>query len=121
MITLQDWQLNKKAWLDKDLGLKTTDDGWKERSQKSGIPIWQRPFSDDKNDLFRWRLPRVAAPHTEVFDVFTNKMIDYHHYWTAEYTGGYVHSNALSHLSQTKFHKNETIITQNFTAYFANY
>jgi START domain len=90
MITLKDWQLNKEAWLDKDLALMTTNDGWKERSQKNGISIWQRPFADDKNDLFRWRLPNVAATHTEVFDVFTNKMLDYHHYWTAEYTGGYV-------------------------------
>jgi START domain len=90
MITIKNWQLNKEAWMDKNLSLMTTNDGWEKRSQKNGIPIWQRPFADDKNDLFRWRLPNVAAPHTEVFDVFTNKMIDYHHYWTAEYTGGYV-------------------------------
>jgi hypothetical protein len=90
MIILQDWQLNKEAWLDTDLALMTTNKGWKERSQKNGISIWQRPFADDKNDLFRWRLPNVAASHTEVFDVFTNKMLDYHQYWTAEYTGGYV-------------------------------
>jgi hypothetical protein len=90
MITIQDWKLNKEVWLDKDLALMTTNDGWKERSRKNGIPIWQRPFADDKNDLFRWRLPNVAAMHSEVFDVFTNKMIDYHQYWTAEYTGGYV-------------------------------
>ena len=90
MITIKDWQLNKEKWLDKDLALMTSDEGWKERNQKNGISIWQRSFPDDKNDLFRWRLPKVAAPHTEVFDVFTHKMIDYHHYWTAEYTGGYV-------------------------------
>ena len=91
MITIQDWQSNKEAWLDTDLALMTSNEGWKERSQKKGISsIWQRPFSDDKNDLFRWRLPRVAAPHHQVFDVFTNKMLDYHQYWTAEYTGGYV-------------------------------
>lgn len=90
MINLKDWQLNKGKWLDTDLALMTSNEGWKERSHKKGISIWQRPFVDDKNDLFRWRLPCVAAPHSEVFDVFTNKMIDYHHYWTAEYTGGYV-------------------------------
>lgn len=90
MINIKDWQLNKEQWLDTDLALMTSNEGWKERSQKNGISIWQRPFDDDKNDLFRWKLPRVTAPHTEVFDVFTNKMIDYHHYWTAEYTGGYV-------------------------------
>ena len=90
MITLQDWYQNKEKWLDKDLALMTSNDGWKERTKKNGISIWQRPFADDKNDLFRWRLPSVAAPYTEVFDVFTNKMVDYHHYWTAEYTGGYV-------------------------------
>lgn len=90
MITLHDWQLNKEKWLDKDLALMTTEEGWIERTQKGGISIWQRPFDDDKNDLFRWRLPNVAARHTEVFDVFTNQMIDFHHYWTAEYTGGYV-------------------------------
>jgi START domain len=90
MITIQDWKQNRETWLDKDLALMTTNEGWKERIQKNGISIWQRPFSDDKNDLFRWRLPSVAALHTEVFDVFTNKMIDYHHYWTAEYTGGFV-------------------------------
>ncbi|NBB18469.1 hypothetical protein GVN20_03790 [Runella sp. CRIBMP] len=90
MINLKDWQLNKGKWLDTDLALMTSNEGWKERSHKKGISIWQRPFVDDKNDLFRWRLPCVAAPHDEVFDVFTNKMIDYHHYWTAEYTGGYV-------------------------------
>lgn len=90
MITLQDWQINKEAWLNKDLALMTTNDGWKERNQKNGISICQHSFSDDKNDLFRWRLPNVAASHNEVFDVFTNKMIDYHHYWTAEYSGGYL-------------------------------
>ncbi|MEZ4903012.1 MAG: START domain-containing protein [Spirosomataceae bacterium] len=90
MITLEDWQINKERWLDTDLALMTSDDGWRSRTQKKGIRIWQRPFADNKNDLFRWRLPRVAAAHTEVFDVFTNKMVDYHHYWTAEYTGGYV-------------------------------
>jgi hypothetical protein len=90
MITLQDWKLYKEASLDKDLALMISNDSWKERSIKNGISIYQRSFSDDKNDLFRWRLPNVAANHNEVFDVFTNKMIDYHHYWTAEYTGGYV-------------------------------
>lgn len=89
MITINDWQLNNEKWLDADLMLMTSDEGWRERSQKKGICIWQRPFADDKNDLFRWRLPRVAAPHGEVFDVFTHKMIDYHQYWTAEYTGGF--------------------------------
>jgi hypothetical protein len=89
MITLQDWQQNKEQWLDKDLALMTTNDGWKKRSQKNDITIWQQSFPDDKNDLFRWRLPNVAANHEEVFDVFTNKMVDYHHFWTAEYTGGY--------------------------------
>jgi hypothetical protein len=90
MITLQDWQQNKEAWLNKDLALMTTNDGWKERNQKIGISICQQSFPDDKNDLFRWRLPNVGASHNEVFDVFTNKMIDYHHYWTAEYSGGYL-------------------------------
>lgn len=90
MITVQDWKQKKDKWLDTDLALMTSNDGWKERSHKNDVPIWQRPFDDDKNDLFRWRLPHVAANYSEVFDVFTNKMIDYHHYWTAEYTGGYV-------------------------------
>jgi hypothetical protein len=90
MIKFKDWQLNQEKWLDTDLALMTSDEGWKKHTQKKGINIWQRSFPDDKNDLFRWRLPRVAAPHEEVFDIFTHKMIDYHHYWTAEYTGGYV-------------------------------
>ncbi len=90
MITIKDWQLNKEKWLDKDLDLMTSDKGWKKRSQKNGISIWQQPFSDDKNDLFRWRLPNVAATHSTVFDVFVNKMVDYHHYWTVEYTGGFL-------------------------------
>lgn len=90
MITLDHWQLHNEKWLDSDLALMTSDDGWRTRSQKKGVQIWQRSFADDKNDLFRWRLPRVAAPHTEVFDVFVHKMVDYHHYWTAEYTGGYL-------------------------------
>ena len=90
MITLNDWQLNKENWLDTDLALMTSDEGWRERSRKNNVPIWQRSFANDKNDLFRWRLPRVAAPHDEVFDVFTNKMLDYHQYWTAEYTGGFL-------------------------------
>jgi hypothetical protein len=90
MIKLTAWQANKEKWLDTDLDLMTSDQGWKERTKKRGVSIWQKSFSDDKNDLFRWRLPNVAAPHIEVFDVFTNKMLDYHQYWTAEYTGGYV-------------------------------
>ena len=68
----------------------TTDAGWKERTKKNGISIWQQSFADDKNDLFRWRLPSVAAAHHVVFDVFVNKMIDYHQYWTKEFTGGYL-------------------------------
>jgi hypothetical protein len=90
MITIKDWQSNKENWLDSDLALMTSNEGWKERSEKNGINIWQRSFSDDKNDLFRWRLPSVAASHEEIFDVFTNKMVDYHQYWTAEYTGGFM-------------------------------
>lgn len=89
MITINHWQVNKEKWLDTDLALMTSDDGWRARSTKKGIPIWQRSFADDENDLFRWRLPRVAALHSEVFDVFTKKMLDYHQYWTAEYTGGF--------------------------------
>jgi hypothetical protein len=90
MITIKDWQLNKEKWLDKDLTLMTSDEGWKRRSQKNGISIWQQPFEDDKNDLFRWRIPNLAANHREVFEVFTNQMVNYHHYWTAEYTGGFM-------------------------------
>ena len=89
MIRIQDWQLNKEKWLDADLVLMTTNEGWKERSQKNGISIWQQPFPDDKNDLFRWRVPHIAATHHEVFDVIVNKMVEYHQYWTAEYTGGF--------------------------------
>jgi hypothetical protein len=90
MIKFKDWQSNNEAWLNKDLALMTSDEGWKKRSQKKNITIWQQSFTDDKNDLFRWRLPKVAANHNEVFDVFTNKMIDYHHYWTAEFSGGFL-------------------------------
>ncbi len=90
MITIQNWQANKEKWLDTDLALMTSNEGWNERSKKKDINIWQRPFPDDKNDLFRWRLPNVKADFNEVFDVFTNKMLDYHQYWTAEYSGGFV-------------------------------
>jgi hypothetical protein len=90
MINLKEWQQNKDHWLNKDFALMTKNEGWKIRTQKYDISIYQQSFSDDKNDLFRWRLPNVAAPHNEVFDVFTHKMLDYHQYWTAEYTGGYV-------------------------------
>ena len=90
MITIEQWRNNKDKWLDRDLALMTDDAGWRERTQKGGISIWQRSFSDDANDLFRWRLPSVAASHTVVHDVFANQMIDYHQYWTAEYTGGYL-------------------------------
>ena len=93
MTTIEAWQLNKDKWLDQDLALMTSNGGWHERTQKGGISIWQRPFPDDKNALFRWHLPSVAADYREVFDVFTHKMVDYHHYWTAEYTGGYVVAN----------------------------
>ena len=90
MITIQDWQLHKEKWLDTDLALMTTNTGWKERTAKNGISIWQQSFADDKNDLFRWRLPRVEADYKVVHDVFANKMIDYHQYWTKEYTGGFM-------------------------------
>jgi START domain len=68
----------------------TSDTGWRKRTQKKGIQIWQQPFTDDKNDLFRWRIPRVAASHRDVSEVFVHQMTDYHQYWTAEYTGGFV-------------------------------
>lgn len=97
MITIEQWQLNKETWLDTDLALMISDEGWKKRSQKKGISIWQRSFADDKNDLFRWRLPHVAANHSTVFDVFVHKMIDYHHYWTAEYTGGFLVAEIDAH------------------------
>jgi|GEM_PF-5283068 len=90
MITIKDWQMNKEAWLDQDFSLMTSDAGWKESKQKNGMGIWKQAFSDDKNDLFRWKIPNVDANHREVFEVFTHKMIDYHHYWTAEYTGGFL-------------------------------
>ena len=90
MVTIKDWQINKEKWLDHDLTLMTSDAGWRERTQKNGISIWQRSFADDDNDLFRWRLPSVTADHNVVFDVFVNKMVDYHQYWTAEYTGGFL-------------------------------
>ena len=90
MITIEDWQLNSEKWLDQDMVLMTTDTGWKERSRKNGISIYQRSFPDDKNDLFRWRIPNVAAAHHQVFDVFINKMVEYHQYWTAEFTGGFI-------------------------------
>ena len=90
MITLNDWQLRKTEWLDKDLALMTTDAGWKKRGEKNGIYIYKQPFADDPNHLFRWRIPNVTADYKEVHDVFTNKMIDYHQYWTKEYTGGFL-------------------------------
>lgn len=90
MITISDWQLNNEKWLDKDLALMTTTIAWQKRTEKNGITIWQQPCADDKNDLFRWRIPDVAAGHTEVYDVFINKMIDYHQYWTVEYSGGFL-------------------------------
>jgi len=70
--------------------INNPDAGWKEATKKDGATICQRSFDDDKNDLFRWRIPNVAAPHNVVFDVFVNKMIDYHQYWTKEYTGGFL-------------------------------
>jgi hypothetical protein len=90
MITIKEWSLHKEEWLDKDLALMTSNSGWKKRTDKNNITIWQQPFPDDKNDLFRWRIPNVAASYSEVFDVFVHKMIDYHQYWTAEFTGGIV-------------------------------
>ncbi len=107
MIKFQDWQINKEKWLDIDLKLMTSNEGWKKRSQKNDITIYQQSFADDKNDLFRWRLPSVKADFKEVFDVFTNKMIDYHHYWTAEYTGGFV---------VKKIDENSQIIYQQFNS-----
>ena len=61
MITIHDWQLNKDKWLDTDLALMTSDAGWKKRTKKKGISIWQQPFDDDKKDLFRWRIPVLSS------------------------------------------------------------
>ena len=41
MITLRDWELNKEKWLDKDLALMQSDEGWRERTQKKGIKIFK--------------------------------------------------------------------------------
>jgi hypothetical protein len=114
MTTLQDWQLNKEAWSDQDLALMTSNDGWKERSQKKGISIWQQSFPDDKNDIFKWHLPSLAASHIEVFDVFVNKMVDYHHYWTSEYTGGYVvkEIDAQTQIIYQQFDPNKPFISK---------
>jgi hypothetical protein len=90
MTTLENWQINREVWQEQDLSLMAKNDGWHLRTKKKEVSILQRSFEDDKNDLFKWRLPNVAANHKQVFDVFTNKMVDYHHYWTAEYSGGYV-------------------------------
>ena len=90
MITLEDWQTKREKWLDEDLALMMSDSGWRKRSQKNDISIYQQSFADDKNDLFRWRLPCVKATHSTVHDVFVNQMVDYHHYWTAEYSGGFL-------------------------------
>jgi hypothetical protein len=80
MVNLQDWEQNKGDWSDSDFALITSNEGWKVRNQKNGINIYQRSFADDKNDLFRCRLPNIEALHTEVFEVFTNKMLEYHQY-----------------------------------------
>ncbi len=63
MITITDWQDNKEKWLDKDFILMTSDAGWKKSNEKNNISIWQQPFADDKNDLFRWRITDVAADY----------------------------------------------------------
>lgn len=43
----------------------------------------------DPNDLFRWRLSRVAAPAEVVFEGFVHRLLEYHREWTREYAGGH--------------------------------
>ncbi len=84
------WEANASAWLDEDLRLMTSDGGWKSLLHRADLDIWSRPSVDDRNHLFRWKLPVVAATADVVFDAFVRRVLEFHKEWTREFAGGHV-------------------------------
>lgn len=85
-----DWAERAAAWLELDHQLMTNDDGWRPVVQRDDVQLWRRRMPDDRNHLYRWRLPRVAAPAEVVFAGFVDRLLDYHKQWTREFMGGRV-------------------------------
>jgi hypothetical protein len=90
MESTRDWKTRSAAWLDRDHALLTDDAGWSPVVQRDDLQLWRRRMPDDRNHLFRWRLPVVAAPADVVFEGFVHRLLDYHKAWTREFMGGRV-------------------------------
>ncbi len=84
------WEANASSWLDEDLRLMTSDDGWKSLIHREALDIWSRPSVDDPNHLFRWKLNVVNADAEVVFEAFVARLLEFHKEWTREYAGGHV-------------------------------
>jgi hypothetical protein len=79
-----------ESWPTRDLGLLNDAEGFHPLVDRADLQIGSRPFPDDPNLLFRWRLPVVNAPAEVVFEGFVHRLLDYHGEWTKEYVGGEV-------------------------------
>lgn len=90
MEPIDDWKARADGWLARDHELLTTDDGWSPLRARDGVALWQRTMADDRNRLFRWRLPLVGAPADVVFEGFVHRLLEYHREWTREFDGGEV-------------------------------
>ncbi len=80
----------QEAWLARDLALLNDAAAFAPMVNRADLQVGRRPLPDDPNRLFRWRLPRVAAPADVVFAGFVTHILDYHHEWTREFVDGYV-------------------------------
>ena len=78
-----------QRWLDEDYALLNDAAGFRALVDRPDLQIGRRPMAGDPNDLFRWRLARVAAPAAVVFEGFVHRLLDYHREWTREYAGGH--------------------------------
>lgn len=85
-----DWLASSAEWLETDYRLMTSDEGWTAGPRYGAIEVDRRRMPDDPNELFRWKLPDIGAPHDHVFEAFVARVLDYHQHWTKEFVGGHV-------------------------------
>jgi hypothetical protein len=78
------------AWLSLDQRLLSRPDEFELCERAEGYSIWKRRMPDDPNDLFRWEIHDLGAPHDRVFEIFVRRILDYHQHWTKEFVGGRV-------------------------------
>ena len=90
MESMEHWRERADGWLAQDHALMTDAAGFRSRLDRPDLQIGSRPMPGDANELFRWRVPSVAASADGVFEGFVHRLLDFHKHWTREYIEGHV-------------------------------